>query len=62
MFLQYKIKEIYTKELKVVLNYRNIWLSFSEMVALKVRTGVSKSPRIIMPVTKDSLHGLIGPP
>lgn len=33
---------------KVALNYRNIWLSFSGMVALKVRTGGSKSPGIIM--------------
>lgn len=32
---------------KVALNYRNIWLSFSGMVALKVRTGGSKSPGII---------------
>ena len=29
------------------MNYRNIWLSFSGMVALKVRTGGSKSPGII---------------
>ena len=28
---------------KVALNYRNVWLSFSGMVALKVRTGGSKS-------------------
>ena len=33
---------------KVALNYRNIWLSFSGMVALKVRTGGSKSPGIII--------------
>ena len=32
----------------MALNYRNIWLSFSGMVALKVRTGGSKSPGIIM--------------
>jgi len=31
----------------VALNYRNIWLSFSGMVALKVRTGGSESPGII---------------
>ena len=31
----------------MALNYRNIWLSFSGMVALKVRTGGSKSPGII---------------
>ena len=44
----YIIKEIYVIEPnKVALNYRNIWLSFSGMVALKVRTGGSKSPGII---------------
>ena len=32
----------------VALNYRNIWLSFSGMVALKVRTGGSESPGIII--------------
>ena len=32
----------------MALNYRNIWLSFSGMVALKVRTGGSESPGIIM--------------
>ena len=43
------IKEIYVIEPnKMALNYRNIWLSFSGMVALKVRTGGSKSPGIIM--------------
>ena len=31
----------------MALNYRNIWLSFSGMVALKIRTGGSKSPGII---------------
>lgn len=31
----------------MALNYRNIWLPFSGMVALKVRTGGSKSPGII---------------
>ena len=31
----------------MALNYQNIWLSFSGMVALKVRTGGSESPRII---------------
>ena len=31
----------------VALNYRNMWLSFSGMVALKVRTGGSKSSGII---------------
>ena len=44
----YSIKEIYVIEPKVALNYRNMWLSFSGMVALKVRTGGSKSPGIIM--------------
>ena len=32
----------------MALNYRNIWLSFSGMVALKIRTGGSKSPGIII--------------
>ena len=45
----YSIKEIYVIEPKVALNYRNMWLSFSGMVALKVRTGGSKSPGIITP-------------
>lgn len=31
----------------MALNYRNIWFSFSGMVALKVRTGGSESPGII---------------
>ncbi len=31
----------------MALNYRNSWLPFSGMVALKVRTGGSKSPGII---------------
>ena len=35
----------------MALNYRNIWLSFSGMVALKVRTGGSESPGII--IVKD---------
>lgn len=43
----YSIKEIYVIEPKVALNYRNMWLSFSGMVALKVRTGGSRSPGII---------------
>ena len=33
---------------KVALNYRNIWLPFSGMVALNVRTGGSESPEIII--------------
>lgn len=32
----------------MALNYRNMWLSFSGTVALKVRTGGSKSPGIII--------------
>lgn len=44
----YSIKEIYVIEPnKVALNYRNIWLSFSGMVALKVRTGGSERSGII---------------
>ena len=31
----------------MALNYRNMWLPISGMVALKVRTGGSKSPGII---------------
>ena len=43
------IKEIYVIErLNVALNYRNMWLSFSGMVAPKVRTGGSESSGIIM--------------
>ena len=49
----YSIKEIYVIEPNTVaLNYRNIWLSFSGMVALKVRTGGSESPGII-----KEIHG-----
>ena len=66
----YSIKEIYVIEPnKVALNYRNIWLSFSGMVALKVRTGGSESPGIIMgsfvnltcahPFDERSLSGLL---
>lgn len=44
----YSIKEIYVIEPnKAALNYRNIWRSFSGMVALKVRTGGSENPGII---------------
>ena len=43
----YSIKEIYVIEPKVALNYRNMWLSFSGMVAPKVRTGGSESSGII---------------
>ena len=42
----------------MALNYRNIWLSFSGMVALKVRTGGSKSPGIIIIKSKFSRKGL----
>ncbi len=42
------IKEIYVIErLNVALNYRNMWLSFSGLVAPKVRTGGSESSGII---------------
>ena len=48
MVCTYSIKEIYVIErLNVALNYRNMWLSFSGMVAPKVRTGGSESPGII---------------
>ena len=40
----------------MALNYRNIWLSFSGMVALKVRTGGSESPGIITPDFLDVLE------
>lgn len=46
----YSIKEIYVIEPNVALNYRNMWLSFSGMVALKVRTGGSKGPGIIIQI------------
>ena len=58
----YSIKEIYVIEPKVALNYRNMWLSFSGMVALKVRTGGSKSPGIIKyqnTVTQDMEEKII---
>ena len=51
----YSIKEIYVIEPKVALNYRNMRLSFSGMVALKVRTGGSKNPGII---TTETFHDL----
>lgn len=48
------IKEIYVIErLNVALNYRNMWLSFSGMVAPKVRTGGSESSRIIILTAKE---------
>lgn len=47
------IKEIYVIEcLNVALNYRNMWLSFSGMVAPKVRTGGSESSGIIKDTPK----------
>ena len=45
----YSIKEIYVIEPNMALNYRNMWLLFSGIVALKVRTGGSKRPEIIIP-------------
>lgn len=60
------IKEIYVIErLNVALNYRNMWLSFSGMVAPKVRTGGSESSGIITNPTYDELkewHGKSGLP
>ncbi|MDD7388980.1 MAG: hypothetical protein PUG60_04850, partial [Lachnospiraceae bacterium] len=51
VYLQYK--GIYvTEPCKVALNYRNSWLPFSGMVALKVRTGGSKSPGIISTISQ----------
>lgn len=40
----------------MALNYRNIRLSFSGMVALKVRTGGSKSPGIIKKALTGKIH------
>ena len=52
----YSIKEIYVIDPnKVALNYRNIWLSFSGMVALKVRTGGSESSGIIILESENKL-------
>ena len=60
----YSIKEIYVIEPnKVALNYRSIWLSFSERVALKVRTGGSKSPGIIRQIyqlRKETIERIFG--
>ena len=42
------------------LNYRNMWLSFSGMVALKVRTGGSKSPGIINREMQDMRRHRMG--
>ena len=43
----------------MALNYRNMWLSFSGMVALKVRTGGSKSPGIITQLNYEVLSEAI---
>ena len=43
----------------MALNYRNMWLLFSGMAALKVRTGGSKSPGIISPGTNYGTNGCI---
>ena len=43
----------------MALNYRNMWLSFSGMVALKVRTGGSKSPGIIIPESELEIMQII---
>ena len=40
----------------MALNYRNIWLSFSGQVALKVRTGGSESPGIIKMLMERHLN------
>lgn len=40
----------------MALNYRNIWLPFSGMVALKVRTGGSKSTGIISKARNAITH------
>lgn len=54
------IKEIYVIErLNVALNYRNMWLSFSGMVAPKVRTGGSESSGIIMEEGGGIFTGLL---
>lgn len=57
------IKEIYVIErLNVALNYRNMWLSFSGMVAPKVRTGGSESSGIINMsayIRKMALNGYV---
>ena len=54
------IKEIYVIErLNVALNYRNMWLSFSGMVAPKVRTGGSESSGIITSVIFDDPNDVV---
>ena len=44
----------------MALNYRNIWLPFSGMVALKVRTGGSESPGIIIHSNLGGLYRING--
>ena len=58
VYLQYKGIYI-TETCKMALNYRNIWLPFSGMVALKVRTGGSKSPGIIIQISGSKCPGII---
>ena len=54
------IKEIYVIErLNVALNYRNMWLSFSGMVAPKVRTGGSESSGIIKYSKKNNIKVIL---
>ena len=55
----YSIKEIYVIEPNVALNYWNMWLLFSGMAALKVRTGGSKSPGIITQSNKKELAKMV---
>lgn len=43
----------------MALNYRNMWLSFSGMVAPKVRTGGSESSGIINIELKDMQYRII---
>ena len=53
------IKEIYVIErLNVALNYRNMWLSFSGMVAPKVRTGGSESSGIITKLEDEDIEAV----
>lgn len=43
----------------MALNYRNAWLSFSVMVALKIRTGGSKNPGIIKLIYQDVYGNIV---
>ena len=45
----------------MALNYRNIWLPFSGMVALKVRTGGSESPGIITERKQKEEYQIVNP-